>query len=262
MAKRAIIGFKGIALAPITADTILAYTTGVGVALQYAGTMSRTPKAQNTDIYYDDDLYAQLRNVTGEDVELRVAEVPLSQMETLGLGVYDATADTLEADFNITNKYFALRCVLDTVSGLPFYFNYRVFEITSVRFDNFTTKKDSPTVCEVIITGVFKKPQLATLKPWIAMQLKEDGSNQAACTAFLSAAEPYAVTYDADDGTGEMAAGVAYCGIPFTLPACTFTPPEGEVFANWSIGGVAFDPTDTYVFTGDTTVTAVWESET
>ena len=258
MAKRAIIGFKGIALAPITTDTILAYVTGAAVALQYAGQLNRTPKESKTDIYYDDDLYAQLRNVTGEDVELRVAEVPLSQMETFGLGVYDATADTLEADFNIVNKYFALRCVLDTVSALPFYLNYRVFEVTGVRFDNFVTKKDSPTVCEVIITGVFKKPQLATLKPWIAMQLKEDGSNQAACTAFLSAAEPYAVTYDADDGTGTMADGVAYCGVKFTLPACTLTPPVDKVFSAWSIGGVSFDPGDTYVFTGDTTVTAVW----
>jgi len=188
-AKRAIIGFRGVALAPIVTDSITAYETGTGAALQYAGQMSRSVKESKTDIYYDDDLYAQLRNVSGEDVELRMAEVPLSQLETLGLGVYDSATETLEANFSVTGKFFALRCVADTVSGLPFYFNYRVFELTGVKFDNFASKQQSASVCEVILSGVFKKPQLASLKPWAVMQLKEDSSNQDACNAFLIAAE-------------------------------------------------------------------------
>jgi hypothetical protein len=188
-AKRAIIGFRGVALAPILADSLTAYETGAGAALTYAGQMSRSVKEQKTDLYYDDDLYAQLRSVSGEDVELRMAEVPLSQLQTLGLGVYDAQTETLEANFSVTGKFFALRCVADTVSGLPFYFNYRVFELTGVKFDNFASKQANTSVCEVILSGVFKKPQLATLKPWAVMQLKEDGSNAEACTAFLTAAE-------------------------------------------------------------------------
>lgn len=260
MAKRAIIGFKGIALAPITADTLVAYTTGAGVALQYAGTMALTPKETVTDLYYDDDLYAQLRSNVGDDVELRVAEVPLSQMETLGLGVYDATADTLEADFSIVNKFFALRCVLNTVSGLPFYFNYRVFELTGVRFDNFTTKNASPTVCEVILTGVFKQPQLATIKPKVIMQLKEDLSNQAMCLALLSEAEPYVITFAAGGGTGEQAAGSAFAGVPFTLPACTFTY-AAHTFNKWQIGALEVAAGATHVFVGATTVTALWTAD-
>jgi hypothetical protein len=188
-AKRAIIGFRGVALAPILTDSISAYETGAGAALSYAGKMSRSVKENKTDIYYDDDLYAQLRNVSGEDVELHMAEVPLSQLETLGLGVYDLQTETLEANFSVAGKFFALRCVADTVSGLPFYFNYRVFELTGVKFDNFASKQQSASVCEVILSGVFKKPQLASLKPWAVMQLKEDSSNAEACNAFLTAAE-------------------------------------------------------------------------
>ena len=188
-AKRAIIGFRGVALAPILSDSLTAYETGAGAALTYAGKMSRSVKEQKTDIYYDDDLYTQLRSVSGEDVELRMAEVPLSQLETLGLGVYNAQTEALEANFSVTGKFFALRCVADTVSGLPFYFNYRVFELTGVKFDNFASRQSNASVCEVILSGVFKKPQLATLKPWAVMQLKEDGSNLSACTAFLTAAE-------------------------------------------------------------------------
>jgi hypothetical protein len=260
MAKRAIIGFKGIAMAPIIADTIAAYTTGAGVALLYAGSMSRTPKESVSDIYYDDDLYAQLRSNVGDDVELRVAEVPLSQMETFGLGTYDATADTLEADFSIVNKYFALRAVMDTVSGLPFYFNWRVFELTGVRFDNFQTKNNSPTVCEVILSGVFKKPQLATIKPYVIMQLKEDLSNQAMCTALLSEAEPYVITYAAGGGTGEQTAGSAFAGKAITLPVCTFTYAE-HTFSKWLVNGVEYDAGAAVVFVGATTVTAQWTAD-
>ena len=110
-------------------------------------------------------------------------------MATLGLGTYDETTNTLECDFNTVGKEYALRCVVDTVDNLPYYFNYRVLQLTGIKFDNFTTKKDSVTVCEVIITGVFKRPALTSLKPFAIMQMADDRSNEAACVTFLTAAE-------------------------------------------------------------------------
>ena len=187
--RRAAIGFKGLALAPVTENTLTSYAASAGEALPYAGSMSRTAKESTTDLYYDDDLYAQIKNVSGEDVEIRVAEVPLERMAALGLGDYDEETNTLEGDFTVAGKEYALRCVVDTVDHLPYYFNYRVFQLTGIRFDNFTTKQDSVTVCEVIITGVFKRPALASLKPYAVMQLADDRSNEAACTAFLTAKE-------------------------------------------------------------------------
>ncbi len=187
--KRAITGFRGIALAPVTTDTLTSYVTEPGAALQYAGKMSHSVKESKKDLYYDDVFYGQIRDVSGEDVEIRVAEVPMSQLQTLGLGTYDETTNSFEGNFAITGKSFALRWVADTLSGLPFYFNYRVFELTAIRFDAFTTKTDSGAVCEVILLGVFKKPQLTTITPWAMMQLAEDKSNAAACDAFLTAVE-------------------------------------------------------------------------
>jgi len=189
MPKRAIIGFAGIALALVTKDTLTEYQTEAGVQLLHAGSMNRTVKESKQDVYYDNNLYAQIRDVTGEEVEIRVAEAPMAQLQALGLGVYDAASETFEGEFAVAGKSYALRWVGDTVDKLPFYFNYRVFDLTGIRFDNFTTRKDSASVCEVIITGVFKKPQMASLKPWAMMQLKEDRSNEAACLAFLTAAE-------------------------------------------------------------------------
>ncbi|MDD3410518.1 MAG: hypothetical protein PHY12_06880 [Eubacteriales bacterium] len=187
--KRAAIGFKGLALAPVTENTLTSYKATAGEALPYAGSMIRTAKESSTDLYYDDDLYAQIKNVTGEDVEIRMGEVSLEKLADLGLGTYDSDIDTLEADFNIEGKEYALRFVVDTVDHLPFYFNYRLFQLTGAKFGDFTTKQDNVTVCEVVITGVFKRPNLPGLAPWAVMQLKDDKSNQAACTAYLTAAE-------------------------------------------------------------------------
>ena len=187
--KRAIIGFKGVALAPVLQDTITAYETGEAVGIQYAGSMTRTPKESSQELYYDDDLYAQLREVSGDDVEVRFAEIPLDQLAQLGLGRYDGETGTLEADFNVTGRTYAFRCVTGTVDGLPMFFNWRVFELTGLRFDNFATRSGSLSVCEVIMSGVFRRPELASAKPYVIRQPKEDGSDLNSCDAWLKAAE-------------------------------------------------------------------------
>lgn len=189
MAKRAIIGFKGVALAPIKENTIIKYTTDAAECIMYAGKMNRTAKETAQEMNYDDDIYAQIRDNRGDDVEVRFAEIPLSRMAELGLGTYDQETGMLEADFNVKNKEYAFRCVTDTVSGLPFYFNWRVFELTGLRFDNFQTKGTSIQVCEVIMTGVFKRPMLASAKPYVVREPKEDGSDLADCDTWLAAAE-------------------------------------------------------------------------
>lgn len=187
--KRAIIGFKGIALAEVTENTITAYKTEAAVAIPFAGSMTRTPKETVQDIFYDDNLYAQVKDVSGEDVEVRVGEVTLEKLAELGLGTYDADKNQIEADFNVTGREYALRCIADTVDGMPFYFNWRVFDLTGIRFDNFTTKGASITVCEVILTGVFKRPNLASAKPYAIRQTADDASNLAELDAWLAAAE-------------------------------------------------------------------------
>jgi hypothetical protein len=189
--KKAISAFKGLALARVLADSILAYQTEAAFAIPYAGSMSRTAKERTGELYYDDELYAQINETLGEEVEIRVAEVSLELLEDLGLGVYDPATNRLEADFAVAPGTYSLRCVTDTLDNVPFFFNWRVFDLTSIRFDNFATKNNSVTVCEVIIKGVCKKPKLPTVKPWAIMQLKDDASNQSACEAFMANAESF-----------------------------------------------------------------------
>ena len=187
--KRAIIGFKRVALAEVTENTLTSYVAGAATPIQFAGSMTRTAKENSQDFYYDDELYAQVRDVTGDDVEVRFAEVPLQQLAELGLGTYDEETGTLEADFSVTGKTYAFRCVANTVDGLPMYFNWRAFDLTGIRFDNFTTKGSSLSICEVIMTGVFKRPALASAAAYAIRQPKDDGSDLAACESWLTAAE-------------------------------------------------------------------------
>ena len=48
MSKRAATGFKGIALAPVTENTLTSYKTSAGESLPYAGSMSRTSCTMTT----------------------------------------------------------------------------------------------------------------------------------------------------------------------------------------------------------------------
>jgi len=190
--KRAIIGLRGIALAPVTVNTVLKYTsTDATIPLPYAGAMNRTAKEKSQDLYYDDALYAQIREVLGEDVEIRLGEVALELLAELGLGNFDSAKHTFEGDFTPDRAEYSLRCVEDTVDRAPYYFNWRVFDLSGIRFDNFATKGDSISVCEVIITGVFKQPALAGVKPYAIMKLTDAGDNQTAVDNFMKNGETF-----------------------------------------------------------------------
>ena len=69
----------------------------------------------------------------------------------------------------------------------------------------------------------------------------------------------YAVTYDANGGTGTMNPGNATSDADFTLPECGFTAPEGKRFKAWRIAGQEYVAGTMYQFAADTTVMAVWE---
>lgn len=69
----------------------------------------------------------------------------------------------------------------------------------------------------------------------------------------------YTITYDSNGGSGEMKSDTVEQGKEFTLPNCTFTAPDGKEFKAWKIENKEYAPNDTYLFTNDTTVYAVWK---
>ena len=74
--------------------------------------------------------------------------------------------------------------------------------------------------------------------------------------------EAYAVSYDANGGTGEMAVTAEGVNAEITLPACTFTAPEGQQFKCWKIGETEYEVGAKYTVTSSTTIIAVWEEST
>lgn len=71
----------------------------------------------------------------------------------------------------------------------------------------------------------------------------------------------FTVDYNANGGTGSMPQSKALAGKPFTLPACSFTPPMGMAFSHWSIGSEMGPEItgSTYTFTANTTLYAHWK---
>lgn len=72
----------------------------------------------------------------------------------------------------------------------------------------------------------------------------------------------YTITYNANGGTGDMPEGTATHGEEFTLPECSFTPPDGKVFDVWAIGsidGTTKHPSDNITITENTDVYAIWK---
>lgn len=189
--KRAIIGFSGIHLAPIKTNTDKEYTTEAGFPLPHAGSMSRTVKESSSEIYYDDVLYADVKETLGEEVEIKIGEAPIEILTKLGVG--EDKSGALECDLNITPKDYSLRCKADTVSKHPFYFKWRMFTLNSVRVDNLQTKSNGAQVAEVVLKGTITQPARIDVKAWALMELADDKSNEVACNKFLADAETMAV---------------------------------------------------------------------
>lgn len=71
----------------------------------------------------------------------------------------------------------------------------------------------------------------------------------------------HSVTYDAGEGTGTMEGTTLRAGSTLTLPASTFTAPEGKGFAGWEYNGTTYDAGDEFTMPdNDVTFTAQYAS--
>lgn len=79
-------------------------------------------------------------------------------------------------------------------------------------------------------------------------------------TATAIWADAVTITFDANGGTGEMAAVKVAKDSEFTFPECDFTAPEGKVFAGWKVEGLEkiYLVGDKYTLTQDVKFVAVW----
>ena len=67
------------------------------------------------------------------------------------------------------------------------------------------------------------------------------------------------LSFDANGGSGEMAAIQVESGKEYEVPACTFTAPEGKEFNFWSRGDQHLKPGDKDTITTDNALVAMWK---
>ena len=71
------------------------------------------------------------------------------------------------------------------------------------------------------------------------------------------------ISFDPNGGTGTMQPMKVKSGENFTLPECTFTPPEGKEFAGWlTVDGTVYPAGNVAAFSIDQTIKATWKDTT
>ena len=70
------------------------------------------------------------------------------------------------------------------------------------------------------------------------------------------------ISFDPNGGTGTMQPMKVKSGENFTLPECTFTPPEGKEFAGWlTVDGTVYPAGNVVTFSIDQTLKATWKDK-
>lgn len=70
----------------------------------------------------------------------------------------------------------------------------------------------------------------------------------------------YKVTFNSNEGTGDMDEKLVKAGEDFELPGCTFTAPEGQEFKAWSVDGKEYPAKTKIKINKETEVTAIWKA--
>ena len=68
------------------------------------------------------------------------------------------------------------------------------------------------------------------------------------------------ISFDPNGGTGTMKPMRVKAGVGYTLPECTFTPPEGKEFAGWlAVNGNVYPAGEVVTFSIDQSLQATWK---
>lgn len=72
----------------------------------------------------------------------------------------------------------------------------------------------------------------------------------------------YKVTFNPNEGSGDMAGKLVKAGEDFELPANEFTAPDGQEFKSWSVEGQEYPAKAKIKINKETTIKAIWKDKT
>lgn len=71
----------------------------------------------------------------------------------------------------------------------------------------------------------------------------------------------YKVTFNNNEGTGDMDGKLVKAGEDFELPDCTFTAPDGQEFKAWEVDGQEYPAKTKIKINKETTIKAIWQDK-
>lgn len=149
--KKALKGFRAARVWPVTANTTEAYTTGTMTHLTGAQELTKEVSRGDFTIYADDGVYDSGSDYQYEDLEFKVAELPLDIEALLSGGTYDATAKTYTFKNTDTAPEYAFAYAALMSNGQYRMFKHYAVKLMSVKVDHIT-KGDKNDIAAYTLT--------------------------------------------------------------------------------------------------------------
>lgn len=153
MAKKALKGFSGLKVFPVTKNDGTGYTTGAGVAISGAQSLSRSPEKSEWKIFADDGIYDSGSDWQGDKITITLAELPMDLKKYFEGGDYDATSKiyTFKSISQAPELALAFKCLQS--DGTWKMVKFFSFKATSLK-DDYKTKGEGNDITPITIEGL------------------------------------------------------------------------------------------------------------
>lgn len=138
MSKKALKGFCGARVWPVSVNNSTTYTTGEMVSLSAAQNLTKEVTGNEYTIYADDGVYDSGEDFQYEDLTFTVAELPLEIEAQLSGGTYSETDKTYTFKNTDTAPEYAFGYAALQVDGNYRMFKHYVVKLTKVGVEHAT----------------------------------------------------------------------------------------------------------------------------
>jgi phi13 family phage major tail protein len=169
MTKKALKGFSGLKIYPVTKNDGTGYTVGTAVAVSGAQSFSRSPETSDWKIYADDGIYDSGSDWQGDKVTLELAELPLEIKKNFEGGEYDEATGvyTFKSSSQAPELALSFKCLQSDGSWLmKKYFSFKASSLkdehkTKGEGNDITPYSIEGTIMNKVIDQTVKKEKIA-----------------------------------------------------------------------------------------------------
>lgn len=172
MGKKALKGFSGLRIFPVTKNDGTGYTVGTAIAISGAQSFSRSPESSEWKVYADDGIYDSGADWQGDKVTLQLAELPLELKKYFEGGEYNDTTKeyTFKSSSQAPELALAFKCLQSDGTWLmKKFFSFKASSLkdehkTKGEGNDITPYTIEGTVMNKVINQDVKKEKIAALE--------------------------------------------------------------------------------------------------